>query len=70
MTKLSNLQIELLKIYEDGVEEQDLLEIKKVLAQFFAEKATQRMDELWDERGWTADTMQEWLDTHQRSPSR
>lgn len=70
MTKLSNLQIELLKIYEEGVEEQDLLTIKKVLAQFFAEKATQRMDELWDERGWTADTMQEWLDTHQRTPSR
>jgi hypothetical protein len=70
MTKLSNLQIELLKIYEDGVEEQDLLAIKKVLAQFFAEKATQRMDELWSERGWTADTMQEWLDTHQRSPSK
>jgi hypothetical protein len=70
MTKLSNIQIELLKIYEEGVEEQELLEIKKVLAHFFAEKATQRMDKLWEERGWNADTMSEWLETHQRTPSK
>ena len=67
MTKLSNLQIELLKIYESGVAEQELLEIKQVLAHYFAEKASRRMDELWEARGWTANTMHEWLNGHQRS---
>lgn len=58
---LSNLQQELLKIYSSNIEEIDLLNIKKMLANYFAEKAIKEADGIWDEKGYTNSTMQEWL---------
>lgn len=60
-TPLSNIQQELLKIYSSNIEEADLLNIKKMLAKYFAEKAIKEADAIWDEKGYTNDTMQEWL---------
>lgn len=58
---LSNLQIELLQLYSQNVSEEDLVEIKRLLAKYFAERASDEMDKLWDEQGWTNETMDEWL---------
>lgn len=58
---LTNLQLELLKIYSFDIDEEQLLEIKNLLAKYFAEKATSEADRLWDERGWTNETMEDWL---------
>ncbi len=58
---LTNLQIELLKIYSFDVNEKQLLEIRDILSKYFAEQATEEMDRLWEERGWTDNTMEEWL---------
>ena len=49
----SNLQLELLKLYTRKVSEQDLLEIRKFLAQYFANKAMDLADKVWEEKGWT-----------------
>ena len=54
---LSNLQQELLKIYASDVKEEDLLHIKKFLANYFAKKAIEEADTLWTERGYTNETM-------------
>ena len=67
-TKLSNLQLELLKIFSRNISDEQLLEIKAILSAYFAEKATKEMDRLWDERGWTQETMQQWLKEHMRTP--
>lgn len=67
-TKLSNLQLELLKIFSKNLSEKQLLEIKWLLSSYFAEKATQEMDKLWEERGWTQETMDQWLKEHMRTP--
>lgn len=40
MQQLSNLQIELLKLYANGVSEENLHEIKSMLAKYFAGKAS------------------------------
>lgn len=58
---LSNLQLELLKIYSNGIPDEQLKEIRKILVDYFFEKATSEADRLWDENGWTNDTMEEWL---------
>lgn len=65
--KLSNLQIELLKVFAYDLSDAQLLEIKALLSNYFAEKAADRMDQLWDERGWTADTMRQWGKEHMRT---
>jgi hypothetical protein len=67
-TKLTNLQLELLKIFSRDLPDEELLEIKNILSAYFAEKATKEMDRLWDEKGWTQETMQQWLNEHMRTP--
>lgn len=61
--KLSNLQLELLKLYGSGVSEEDLLEIKRFLAKYFMKKAVAEADKVWDEKGYTNELMDEWLHT-------
>lgn len=60
-TPLSNLQQELLKLYASDVSEADLLFIKRFLAKYFAEKAIAEADKIWDERGYSNETMRNWL---------
>lgn len=59
--KLSNIQLELLKMFSTNIPDKQLLEIKDLLANYFAEKATEEMDRLWDERGWSNETMKQWV---------
>lgn len=58
---LSNLQLELLKIYAAGVPDEYLPELKQTIARFLLEKARDRADEIWEQKGYTQDTMDEWL---------
>ncbi len=59
---LTNVQLELLKLYAYDLKEEEMQELKKVLAAFFAERIRQRTGKIWQERGYTQETMQQWLD--------
>lgn len=67
--RLSNLQLELLKLFKYQLDEAQLLEVKDLLARHFAKKATAEADKIWDEKGLTNDTMDQWLNEHMRTPS-
>lgn len=67
---LSNLQQELLQLYGNGVSDESLMEIKGILAQYFAERATSAMDDLWDDRGLTSGDMSIWAREHNRLENR
>ncbi len=58
---LTPLQVELLKMFSTEISEEEVLDIKRLLAKYFADKASDEMDELWKKRGWTNDTMEDWL---------
>ena len=58
---LSNVQIELLKYFPYTTSEEELVALRRVLAQFFAQRAMNEMDRLWTEHNWTNDTMDIWL---------
>ena len=47
---LSNLQIELLKMYSAGVPDQYLEDLKILIARFLFAKARAKADQLWDEK--------------------
>ncbi len=66
--KLTNLQLELVKLFSYKVADSQLIEIKLLLGNYFAEKASEEMDKLWDENNWTEDTMKEWANEHLRTP--
>jgi hypothetical protein len=50
---LSNLQIELLKVFSMDLTEKELLEIRNLLSEYFSKKAMDLADKVWEEKGWT-----------------
>lgn len=58
---LSNIQLELLKLYSQDIDDQDLLAIRKIIAKYFEKKASDEMDKLWDKNNWSDETMDKWL---------
>ncbi|HEX3383771.1 MAG TPA: hypothetical protein VHS53_01215 [Mucilaginibacter sp.] len=67
--KLTNVQIELLKLFQYNLPEKQLAEIKNMLAKYFAKSATEEMDKLWDEKAWDNNTMNDWANEHLRKNS-
>lgn len=58
---LTNLQVELLKLFSLELSEEELIEIRRMLARYFADRASDEMDKLWDANDWSDKTMDEWL---------
>ena len=64
--KLTNLQIELLKLFQYNLPDNQLAEIKNMLAKYFAKTATGEIDRLWQENNWNDKTMKDWANEHLR----
>ncbi len=67
---LSNIQLELLKLYGNNVSEQQLFDIRMLLARYFAEQATTAMDKVWKEKNLTEQDMINWTNEHNRRKNR
>jgi len=65
--KLTNLQQELLKVFSYSLSEKQLIEIKELLSNYFAEKATNEIDKLWEKNKWNDQTMEDWSKEHLRT---
>lgn len=50
---LSNVQAELLKLFSADIPEKHLLELKNMIARFLLEKAQDKADIIWEEKGYT-----------------
>lgn len=62
---LSNLQLHLLQLYAAGVSEEDLKAIQRMIARYFAEKASTEAKAVWDEMGYSAKQL---LEENMRTP--
>ncbi|MEM6965526.1 MAG: hypothetical protein AAF573_12215 [Bacteroidota bacterium] len=58
---LSNIQLELLKLYSTDLSDEDMNELKDLLADFFAKKSINLANQTWKEKGLTNDDMERWL---------
>lgn len=67
---LSNIQLELLKLYGNNIPDKQLFEIRMLLAKYFAEQATVAMDKVWDEKKLTPQDMINWTNEHNRLKNR
>jgi hypothetical protein len=65
---LSNLQLELLKMFARQVPDEDLIAVRGMLVQYFAQKAIAQADAVWDEKGWTAEHTEALIGQHHRTP--
>lgn len=62
--KLNPVQLHLLRFFsERPVTEQDTAEIQQLISQHYAQKADRLMDAIWEERGYTQQTMDDILNT-------
>ncbi|TZF86358.1 hypothetical protein FW774_04740 (plasmid) [Pedobacter sp. BS3] len=59
--KLSALQLELLNVYSFQPKEEDLLAIKKMLAQYFSDKLQKNIQKAVDDKGITEKDLDKWL---------
>jgi len=63
---LSNLQLELFKLYAFNISEQQLYDIKLLIGNYFAEEATKSIDDLFEKGKLTEQDMEKWAYEHDR----
>ena len=57
---LSNMQMELRKLYSAGVPEEDLTEIKEMISRFRMSKAREAAGKSWQEQNYSDKTLEQW----------
>ena len=67
---LTNVQLELLKTFSYNLPEAELQELKRVLANFFAQKAIALADNAWELQGWNEQKVEKLLSTKLRARSK
>ena len=60
---LSNVQIELMKLFSTNLSDNELNELKDLLSGFYANKAINQADSIWSEKGLSNLDMDKWLDS-------
>lgn len=58
---LTNVQVELMKLYSTNLSGKDLEDLKNLLVKFYTDRAILMADEIWDEKGLTDTDMEAWL---------
>lgn len=61
---LTNLQLEILKLYSTDVSEEELDELKKLLAENYARKAINEANKIFSEKKLSDSDMERWLNEH------
>jgi hypothetical protein len=64
-TQFSNVQLEMLKLFAKNVPDADLLEIRRLIVRYMAEKASDWADKIWEEKNLDVQTI---LTSHKRTP--
>ena len=67
--RLNDTQREILNLFSNNIPNQQWEEIKSMLSNYFAEKISDEVDELWERNEWTAETMKQWANEHNRHKS-
>jgi hypothetical protein len=69
MTKpLSNVQLEILQSFNYSLDDKDLISFKKMLVNYFADRISDDMDQLFNEKKWDDDQNDKWASEHMRTP--
>lgn len=64
---LSESQLYMLRLMAN-IEEDDLIEIKKLVRKYLAQKLTKQADAAWEQNGWTSADEEQILNSHLRTP--
>ena len=59
---LTNLQAELLKLFSMELPEEELMELRKIMADFLLKKTREKADVVWDEKEYTDEKLKNLLE--------
>lgn len=65
---MTNLQLELLKMFNNNLADSQLIELKDLLSKYFQSKVDSEMDKFWNENNWTDSTIESIVSEHTRTP--
>lgn len=71
LSKIENLnsqQLEILKLFSRELDDNDLIEIKRLIVKYLSDKITNLADGVWEKENWTNNDMERLLKTHKRTP--
>ncbi len=63
-------QVEMLELVSRVSSEAEMQDIRRMLGQYFAKRAEDAIDRLWDEGKLNDSVMEEWKSEHMRTPYR
>ncbi len=66
--KLNEQQLQMLRLFKDPMPEADFLRMKRLTVELLAKKLDEEMERLKGEKGWTAETYEQWGKEHMRTP--
>ena len=67
-TPFTPFQIEMLELVSRVSSEAEMRDIRRMLGQYFANRAEDALDRLWDEGVLSDNVMEEWKSEHMRTP--
>ncbi|MBP8239114.1 MAG: hypothetical protein KAX50_04105 [Saprospiraceae bacterium] len=68
LNSLNKHQLEILKLFSRELEDNDLIEIKRLIVKYLDQKITKMADDIWEKNNWTDEDMERLLKTHKRTP--
>ncbi len=67
-TVFNKAQIEILETMASLKSEEDFIALKRVLSEFFARRADEEMEKLWQSGQWNEQTLKDLRNAHYRTP--
>jgi hypothetical protein len=67
-TVFNPIQLQLLQLFSRMQSEEELKEVQQLLSDFYFKKVEARASQLYKEKGWTQDTLDEMANNHFRTP--
>jgi hypothetical protein len=66
-TSLNQRQLEILHLFNHEMSDEDMLAIKRFIVRYFAQKAIESADKVWENNNWTKIDESRLLNLHQRT---
>ena len=60
--------MELLEFFKQDLGPSEILELRRLLVAFKAQRVFAMLDDQWEKENWTDETMQNWVAEHNRTP--
>lgn len=68
LSSLNKAQLQILKLLSNIKTEEETKELSQVISNFYAKKATEEMDRLWESEQWNEEKNDQILKEHLRTP--